>query len=95
MASAGVPAGARRRGVEHATPYYLRHSFASLLLWEGKSAVYVARQLGHDANLTNGTCGHVIEELEDAPKVSAEDAIRAARRRDVRPVYVYPGGHGR
>jgi integrase len=39
-------------GIEHATPYALRHSFASLLLHEGRSVIYVARQLGHDARLT-------------------------------------------
>ncbi len=32
--------------VEHATPYHLRHSFASLLLHEGRSVIYVARQPG-------------------------------------------------
>ena len=39
-------------GVHEATPYTLRHSFASLLLHEGRSVIYVARQLGHDARLT-------------------------------------------
>jgi integrase len=65
--------------VDGATPYALRHSFASLLLHEGRSVVYVARQLGHDARLTLTTYGHVIDELDDAPRVPAEDAIRAAR----------------
>jgi integrase len=65
--------------VEGATPYALRHSFASLLLHEGRSVVYVARQLGHNARLTLTTYGHVIDELDDAPRVAAEDAIRAAR----------------
>jgi hypothetical protein len=41
--------------------------------------IYVARQLGHGAQLTLGTYGHVIDELDDSPNVSAEDAIRAAR----------------
>ena len=41
--------------------------------------IYVARQLGHDAKLTLSTYGHVIDELEDAPRVLAEDAIRSAR----------------
>ena len=67
-------------GVPDATPYTLRHSFCSLLLHEGRSVIYVARQLGHDAKLTLSTYGHVIDELEDAPNVPAEDAIRAARR---------------
>jgi integrase len=64
----------------HATPYALRHSFASLLLHEGRSVVYVARQLGHDARLTLTTYGHVIDELDEQPRVPAEDAIKAARR---------------
>ena len=67
-------------GAEKATPYALRHSFASLLLHEGRSVVYVARQLGHDARLTLSTYGHVIDELDEQPRVSAEDAIRAARQ---------------
>lgn len=66
-------------GVAYQRPYDLRHSFASLLLHEGRSAIYVARQLGHSATLTNRTYGHVIDELEDAPRISAEDAIAAAR----------------
>jgi integrase len=68
-----------RAGIEGATPYALRHSFASLLLHEGRSVIYVARQLGHDARLTLGTYGHVIDELDGAPQIPAEDAIRAAR----------------
>ncbi len=59
--------------------YDLRHSFASLLLHEGRSAIYVARQLGHGADLTLKTNGHVIDEIEDAPRLPAEDAIRRAR----------------
>jgi integrase len=66
-------------GVPEATPYTLRHSFCSLLLHEGRSVIYVARQMGHDAKLTLGTYGHVIDELEDAPRVPAEEAIQAAR----------------
>ena len=37
--------------------------------------IYVARQLGHGADLTLQTYGHVIEELEDSPQLPAEDAI--------------------
>jgi integrase len=66
-------------GLPHARPYDLRHSFASLLLHEGRSVIYVARQLGHNARYTLGTYGHVIDELDGQPRVSAEDAIRAAR----------------
>jgi hypothetical protein len=41
--------------------------------------IYVARQLGHGAELTMRVYGHVIEELEDRPQLPAEDAIREAR----------------
>jgi integrase len=58
---------------------HLRHSFASLLLHEGRSVIHVARQLGHSATLTIRTYRHVIEELDDAPQLAAEDAIVAAR----------------
>ncbi len=69
----------RAIGLQGARPYDLRHSFASLLLHEGRSVMYVARQLGHDARLTLSTYGHVIDELDDSPQIPAEDAIRAAR----------------
>jgi site-specific recombinase XerD len=72
------PFGATRAGIQRTTtsshaglakarPYDLRHSFASLLLHEGRYVIYVARQLGHGADLTLRTYGHVIEELEDSP----------------------------
>jgi Phage integrase family len=67
--------------VERGRPYDLRHAFASLLLHEGRSVIYVARQLGHGAELTMRTYGHVIEELEDRPQLPAEDAIQEARDR--------------
>jgi integrase len=67
-------------GIARATPYYLRHSFASLLIWEGRPITYVAQQLGHSPTMTLRTYAHVIEELEGAERVSAEVAIRQARR---------------
>jgi integrase len=66
-------------GVEHARPYDLRHSYASLLIHEGRSVIYVARQLGHDARLTLTTYGHVMDEFEDAPRLEAHTAITNAR----------------
>jgi hypothetical protein len=52
--------------------------------------IYVARQLGHGAELTLRTYGHVIEELEDSPHLPAEEAIAIARRTHVNP----PRTHG-
>jgi integrase len=66
-------------GLAHARPYDVRHSFASLLLHEGRSVINVARQLGHDARLTLTRYGHVIDELEDWPRLEAEAAIANAR----------------
>jgi integrase len=68
-------------GLAHARPCDLRHSFASLLLHEGRSVIYVARQLGHDARLTLTRYGHVMDELEDTPRIEAEVAIAEARRK--------------
>ena len=63
----------------HGRPYDLRHSFASLLLHEGRSVIYVARQLGHDARLTLSAYGHVMDEFEDMPRLDAQTAIGEAR----------------
>jgi integrase len=81
-----------RLDINYRKPYALRHSFAGLLLHEGRSVVYVARQLGHSTAVCLRTYGHVIEELEDAPRIPAEDAIRQAREQsDVRILFA-PGG---
>ena len=70
---------ARAAGLAPAVPYVLRHSFASLLAHEGRSLVFIARQLGHSVAVRAETYQHVVDELEDAPGIGAEDAIRAAR----------------
>jgi site-specific recombinase XerD len=66
-------------GISHAAPYTLRHSFASLLIAEGRHVIYVARLLGHDSPLTLGMYGRVMEALEGVENVTAEGAIEAAR----------------
>lgn len=60
-------------------PYDLRHSFASLLLAEGRTVHYVASQLGHSPTLTLDTYGHVLAEFADAERIDAEAEIAAAR----------------
>jgi len=47
-----------------------------MLLHEGRSVIYVARQLGHPASLTMSTYGHVMEELDDAPRITARGCDR-------------------
>jgi hypothetical protein len=49
--------------------------------------IYVARQLGHGADMTMSVYGHVVEELEDTPRISAEEAIKAARAKLVPTAY--------
>jgi integrase len=68
-----------KAGLGPARPYDLRHSFASLLAHEGRSVVYIAQQLGHSAAVSLRTYQHVLDELEGAPTISAEEAIRQAR----------------
>ena len=60
-------------------PYDLRHSFASLLIHEGVSVIEVARQVGNSPDVTLTTYAHVFEEFEPAARVTAADAIEAAR----------------
>jgi integrase len=74
---AAVRAGVDPRKVPR--PYDLRHSFASLLLAEGRTTHAVAGQMGHSATMTNETYGHVIDEYRDRPAIDAEDEIRKAR----------------
>ena len=75
--------GARRTaapaGLHQARPYDLRHAFVSLLIREGREITEIARQAGDAPSMTLDTYGHVIEEMRGAERVTAEDAIRAAR----------------
>jgi integrase len=71
---------ARAAGVEDPRPYDLRHSFASLLIHEGRhSIVEIAAQLGHNPTTCLSTYAHVIAEPQEAPRVPAEEQIRLAR----------------
>jgi integrase len=69
----------KKARIPYQRPYHLLHSFASLLLHEGRSVVYIARQLGQSTAVCMRTYGHVIEELDNAPRIAAEEAILAAR----------------
>lgn len=61
-------------------PYQLRHSFASLLIHEGRLSVReIADQLGHSIQTLLTTYTHIINELRDAPKVPAVEEIEQAR----------------
>lgn len=77
--------GAKRRRSNSkyvgATPYALRHSYASLRLHEGElSPIELAAEMGHSPAVLLGTYAHVMEELRDQPKIGANEAILMARR---------------
>lgn len=74
---------ARAAGLESMRPYDLRHSYCSLLLAEGRTAIDVATQMGHSPTMTLETYGHIIEELEDTQRLSADAVIGEARRQAV------------
>jgi integrase len=74
--------GAYGRRYSGAVPYDLRHSFASLLIHEGElSIVEIANQLGHSTETLLRVYAHVIAEMADQPKISAEAAIAQAREK--------------
>jgi integrase len=60
-------------------PYDLRHSFASLLIAEGRSILELAEQLGHAPTMTLNVYGHVIAELSGREKRPGADLIAEAR----------------
>lgn len=51
-------------GVPEARTYDLRHTYASLLFQEGRTAVEVAAQLGHAPSMSLDTYAHVIADLD-------------------------------
>ena len=78
-----------KRTLKHAklplrfTPHSLRHTFASLMLQQGESPVYVQRQLGHASiQLTVDTYGRwlpmgnkaAVDRLDESPPTSVAEA---------------------
>jgi integrase len=84
----------RALGVTGVRPYDLRHSFCSLLIHEGQSAVEVAAQAGHAPTMTLNTYAHVFEELKGGARLDAEAQIRAARAAHVPVSYPKTVGSG-
>lgn len=66
-------------GRSDVTPYTLRHSYASLLIREGKSVVEVAAQLGHAPTMTLDTYAHVIADLDEGERLPAGEMVDQAR----------------
>ena len=68
----------RQAGVDYQRPYDLRHSFASLLLAQGKTHRYVAGQLGHSVAVLISTYEHLFPEYE-GDRIDANQEIASAR----------------
>jgi integrase len=81
LGAASLSSGCAVAGVEGARPYDLCHSLCSLLLYDGRTIVQVARQAGHAPSMSLDTYQHVMDELEGVERVPAEEQIRRARAR--------------
>jgi integrase len=73
--------GKIKRSYTGATPYDLRHSFASLMFHEQRNPLEIADMMGHSPQVLFSTYAHVIAELRGAAPISAEEQIQAARSR--------------
>lgn len=71
------------RPVASITPYTLRHSYASLLIHDGRSPVEVAGQMGHSPTMALNTYGHIFADLDRSERFSAVSAIEQAIARAV------------
>jgi integrase len=75
-----------RAGVSYFRPYDLRHTCATLQLYEGRTLNEVAEHLGHaDPGFTARTYAHVMRDAPKRRRVPLSQAIRAARRPLVDP----------
>jgi integrase len=70
---------ALRVGLIAPRPYDLRHSFVSLLIWEGRSVAEVAEQAGHSVETCSRDYVHVFKEYDAARRVTAAEQIVRAR----------------
>ena len=66
-------------GLVSARPYDLRHSFASLLIHEGRPLMEIADQLGHSVETLLRHYAHLIAEMAGQPPIPADQAINKAR----------------
>ena len=70
---------AKRSGLTAPRPYDLRHSFVSLLIWEGRSIAEVAEQAGHSVETCSRDYVHVFKDYDPARRVTAAEQIQRAR----------------
>lgn len=72
----------RAAGLDITRPYDLRHSFASLLILEGRlSLAEIAEQLGNSVATLSAVYSHVIADMRGQERITADVAIQHARAR--------------
>jgi integrase len=70
-----------RAGEEYFRPYDLRHTCATLLIYEGRPITEVAAHMGHaDPGFTARVYGHVFRDAAKHRRVPIEEAIALARQ---------------
>jgi integrase len=69
----------RRAGLDGSRPYDLRHSFVSLLIWEGRTVAEVAEQAGLSVETCSRDYVHVFKDYDPARRVTAAARIKRAR----------------
>lgn len=85
VAAAGLE-GDEANGVPRLTVYCGRHSFASALIYEGRSVVEVAGQLGHStASTTLKHYAHIVEEARGGERVTLAESVARLRESCVLP----------
>ena len=71
-----------RAGGSYFRSYDLRHTCATLLLYEGRTLKEVAEHLGHaDPGFTARTYTHVMRDASRRRRITISEAIRAAAAR--------------
>jgi integrase len=82
-----------RAGVPYFRSYDLRHTCATLLLYEGRTLNEVAEHLGHsDPGFTARTYAHVMRDASRLRRITISEAIRRARVAASRRPLVDPSG---
>jgi len=66
---------------DEVTPYFLRHTYASLRIAEQRLSLQeIAEELGHSLEVLAGTYAHVISEYAGKGPIDPETLIRTARK---------------
>jgi len=77
--------GAVAAGVDEATPYALRHSFAGLLVQAGWNALEIAVEMGNSPEIVQRDYSHLFREFARGQRIDPEATILEARKEATPP----------